>query len=990
MGTSRDGVGVGRLENYEYDLETRNGTDPHGLSGDGFKPFKVQPNLYLDPELLDPENIEIARALDDGVRILNDALPPEYQIVVVGDGNAGEAHSSGIMVNLESASAIGSICGETAVACAQNKTTGDSTSSSVLYLPEDLDTSEYSYPRSTIIHELLHALGIQGHVDSIEFPDSIMGTAGEYIPNLGHILGRIDREALQIIYMSQRSDLYNDWREWSDTSFHLAGRSEDEALNFGVALFNGLPQPWVRGATPDADLADNDHLLGTAKWTGGLLGFSGPSPIAGDAELEVHLATLADPDNEQDLRFRDIYFMSRSENQDLSASSARWFDTRNIDYKVNVSGNVFRNVRGEGDEQGYVSGAFIGSDHEHMGGTLKRTDMVAAFGGSRTPAPQTPQASNLVPVTHWQTNATAEDLLEHWNESNVIKSALKLRDSDGGSTVILRNLLANAEAVSLPQRQRRATEDSEMISQLIDWNEDSCSNCDSIVESATRSLSPEQITISSVDGGGTDLSAELLTVLRKVRTEDIEIIGSRDGITYGQWKGGPAGTLDIDFYWGFSPQTEEDTRVRFERAGKAWSYRILDDFGEHIARRGSDTAEGRQTSANFPEDIAIDDLLIVVHTRTGPTAGGPVQSEFERSTLHPTGDFEPWLGGIYVTNPNNAFMTSISTTAHEIGHVLGVSNASNLFPHFVEGTSWTGPATVAANGGMAMPFRCGGYATESAGQSCEQGADFAHLSGHRSIMSYERAGGTLALADPKFVNFLSEYDQGFNPDPNELVSEIDFGFLDDIGYEILDGDTASQPETYGYGAWGRYSAWGIGVERVLYRDVATVVVPGEKVHLDHGEEFTFGPPGGEYFFQDELRVSADALGTEPSALFGATHGGLTGSASYSGTLLGTDIGQSHLPPVIGDFDLSVDLSNLRGIAQFSNLAVLTNNAGKSFRRPSLEYGIDVTENAIRDMDGYINGNFFGPSHEEVAGILHDPRSAVNLLAGFGGARVPPK
>ena len=87
-----------------------------------------------------------------------------------------------------------------------------------------LDTSDYRYSRSTIVHELLHALGIWGHVDSVEFPDSIMGKAGEHIPNLGYIISKIDREVLQIMYMSQQTDLYNDWGEWSDTSFHLVGR----------------------------------------------------------------------------------------------------------------------------------------------------------------------------------------------------------------------------------------------------------------------------------------------------------------------------------------------------------------------------------------------------------------------------------------------------------------------------------------------------------------------------------------------------------------------------------------------------------------------------------------------------------------------------------------------------------------------------------------------------------------------------------------------
>ena len=75
--------------------------------------------------------------------------------------------------------------------------------------------------------------------------------------------------------------------------------------------------------------------------------------------------------------------MNRFEDSDFSDTSARWFDTRNIDYKVNVTGNGFRNVTDEGYEQGHVTGAFLGPRHEHMGGTVKRTDMVAAFGGTR-------------------------------------------------------------------------------------------------------------------------------------------------------------------------------------------------------------------------------------------------------------------------------------------------------------------------------------------------------------------------------------------------------------------------------------------------------------------------------------------------------------------------------------------------------------------------------------------------------------------------------
>ena len=406
MGESRDGVGVDRLKNYEQDLITSNGTDPYGLSGNDFVPFAVQPLLYLDSDFLAPQNAGIREALWDSIQVLNDALPPEFQIVLAGtfhtdtalagekfdlsanvliggsDISANESIASGfISVTLESSHSIRAICGAGAVACAVNNINRiwGYTTSATLYIPDDFDVSEYMYPRKVIVHELLHALGIQGHVDSIEFPDSIMGTSGEYIPNLGFVISKIDREVLQIMYMSQRTGLYNDWGEWSDTSFHLMGESEDGALRFGVALFNGLPQPWARGVSPDTALADNSRLSGTATWYGTLLGFSGSSPIAGDAELEVSLSTVANDENEQDLRFRDIYFINRFE----SDSEDRWFHARDIDYKVAVTGNWFVNVGDDGYAQGHLFGAFFGANHEHMGGTVKRTDMVAAFGGSR-------------------------------------------------------------------------------------------------------------------------------------------------------------------------------------------------------------------------------------------------------------------------------------------------------------------------------------------------------------------------------------------------------------------------------------------------------------------------------------------------------------------------------------------------------------------------------------------------------------------------------
>ena len=52
-------------------------------------------------------------------------------------------------------------------------------------IPNDFDETDWSYAQSTIIHELLHVLGIWGHVDHIEFPDSLMSGSGEFFPKPG-------------------------------------------------------------------------------------------------------------------------------------------------------------------------------------------------------------------------------------------------------------------------------------------------------------------------------------------------------------------------------------------------------------------------------------------------------------------------------------------------------------------------------------------------------------------------------------------------------------------------------------------------------------------------------------------------------------------------------------------------------------------------------------------------------------------------------------
>lgn len=391
MGASRDGVGVNRLINYGWDLATMDNTVRPSIGGHGFYPFRIAPRLWVDNRFNqalarnDPIAQSTRRALDDSIQIINDALPPEFQINW-GDSARGESpsHEGAIGIRYIPAENIGNVCGGAgAIACAQSNRISlgnlpgtnipvGYTAGSEISIPDNFDPAQYGESRTIILHELLHALGIWGHVDSTEFPDSIMGTRGDFFPNPGFVIHRIDREALQIMYMEQLTAQYNDWGEWSDTSLHLMGESEDGHVNFGVVLFNGLPQPWARGTRPERNLSDANYLRGTVTWEGALLGFSGVAPVAGEAALTVDMNRLTE---EQDLRFQDLFFVNRFE----SSGPDRWFPDRNIHYRVTMAEDGFY----YSSATDHVSGLFMGPRHEGMAGTLKRTDLVGAFGGTR-------------------------------------------------------------------------------------------------------------------------------------------------------------------------------------------------------------------------------------------------------------------------------------------------------------------------------------------------------------------------------------------------------------------------------------------------------------------------------------------------------------------------------------------------------------------------------------------------------------------------------
>ena len=532
------------------------------------------------------------------------------------------------------------------------------------------------------------------------------------------------------------------------------------------------------------------------------------------------------------------------------------------------SAPLYRSMRGfEGD----MLGEFYGPAAQEVGGVLNARRQVDGrvasgwFGGGGA---------------LWTNNPGAEDLLDHWDEPQVLRSAMGLSARSPSAIV---------------ERQNR-------LKTFLDGA-----------------------------GGSPDDTG---VRFRNVRAEDVEIIDEKNGITYGQWKGGPAGTLNIEFDWRFAPDLDGTVRARMERAGKAWSWRFLDDFGMHTLNNGREIRFHDVLWAVLDEDVSTNGLRIfVVDKRSGGSSTGGARGPRKRTV----DDYEPPFGGILLSNSAH---DSTSTMVHEIGHVLGIS--SGVFPsktRYTNTTDYTfeGPEAMQANGGAPVPFQWVNQDNRPVPPHTPGAeVDWGHLGVCTSIMAY---------CHDRTV---------YRP------SELDFAFLADIGYEILDEETASEAETYGWGAWGTYSAWGVGASRTIEFDRLAIS-------------------------RDQLFAAADAFGIAP-AISLADNSVLSGTATWSGSLLGADLGQPMLPPVFGDAQLEVDLTTLDGSARFNNLTVYVENERAPFRAPNISYAIEVAGNSFSDAHNRLSGGFYGPAHEEMAGVLDDRSPNVNLVAGFGGRR----
>ena len=341
-----------------------------------------------------PPTIRVAYGTSDAqerdvlnsVRLLNSALPPEWQI------RYGEQHASPV----DGASGLRD--GEIIIAFEPRRSwpsdvpsnadtlgfahwTNDASAieSGAVWidrtrLPDERDRIQ------VILHEIIHTLG-RGHVPPSQFTETIMNPIiGDGADHL--VLHALDQDALFAVYGrlspgTPDEDIYEELGPWSDVSNHVIGRTgyvpgRYEAVLYGAVERNGLVRPWAAALDPSPPLTP---LLGSASWSGRLLGLTPASEaVSGDADMTLDFGQFRGR-----LAFTSMETWPARQPPGEIGTGRTWGDG-DLRYGIEATGNVFRST---GGDEGTVTGMFFGQNHENVGGTLRRPDLAAGFGAER-------------------------------------------------------------------------------------------------------------------------------------------------------------------------------------------------------------------------------------------------------------------------------------------------------------------------------------------------------------------------------------------------------------------------------------------------------------------------------------------------------------------------------------------------------------------------------------------------------------------------------
>ena len=187
-----------------------------------------------------------------------------------------------------------------------------------------------------LVHELIHAMGIPGHVAEGRHPTSLMPD-GDYqgggLPDEAGLteLPRLDGEALMTAYA-----LYDDGETdddinprslgpWATTIPTISGElaTAGGAVSFGAEYRTQYTRVWDEGPVPTTTLADSP-LRGTATWTGAMVGYTDAGQEAtGAAGIEINLYSRR----------------GTAEFTDIQAGGSPWAYGRDLKTRIRVDGN---------------------------------------------------------------------------------------------------------------------------------------------------------------------------------------------------------------------------------------------------------------------------------------------------------------------------------------------------------------------------------------------------------------------------------------------------------------------------------------------------------------------------------------------------------------------------------------------------------------------------------------------------------------------------